>query len=71
MWGDNKMKFREIVLLLNTDEFWITVDGDIETTVHLEGRTMEIYEELGKFLKYTVERITPIHNAVEIDLSSK
>lgn len=65
------MKFREIVLLLNTDDFWITVDEDIETTVHLEGNTKETYKELGKFLAYTVKRITPVDNGIEIDLSSK
>lgn len=65
------MKFSEIVLMLNTDEFWITVDNDIETTVHITGTAQEIYHALAKFIKYTVVRITPVNFGLEIDLSSK
>lgn len=64
------MKFREIVCLLNTDDVWITVDGDVENTVHIVGNTLEACKELGKFLRYTVERITPVNNSIEIDLRS-
>ena len=63
------MKFREIVLLLNTDDFWITIDEDIETTVHIEGSTKETYQALGKFLAYTVKRITPVNNGIELILA--
>ena len=65
------MKFSEIILLLNTDNFWITVDDDSENTIHLEGQTKETYIKLVDFCKYTVERITPINNGLEIDLRSK
>lgn len=65
------MKFAEIFFILNTDDYWVTVDGDIDTTVHIEGSTKEAVHALMKFFEYTVERITPIHNAVEIDLISK
>lgn len=65
------MKFADIVLLFNTDEFWITVDGDVETTVHITGTEKEIYHALGKFINYTVERITPVNHGIEIDLCSK
>lgn len=64
------MKFREIVCLLNTDDVWITVDGDVENTVHIVGNTLEACKELGKYLKCTVERITPVNNGIEVDLVS-
>lgn len=65
------MKFADIVLLLNTDDFWITVDDDVENTVHIEGNTKETYEALGVFIRHTVKRITPVNNGIEIDLCSK
>lgn len=62
------MKFIDIVLLLNTDDYWITVDDDIETTVHIEGNTKECFHAMKKFFSYTVKRITPVNNSIEIDL---
>ena len=65
------MKFSELWLLLNTDDFWITIDDDIETTVHIEGTAEGSFREMAAFLSYTVKRITPVSSGIEIDLSSK
>lgn len=65
------MKFIDIVLLLNTDDLWITVDDDIETTIHIEGAEEGSWYAMRQFFCYTVKRITPVGNSLEIDLSSK
>lgn len=65
------MKFADIILLLNTDDYWITIDGNIETTVHIEGSSRETMKELGKYIRFEVERITPVNHGIEIDLISK
>lgn len=65
------MKFIDIVLLLNTDDYWITIDDDIETTVHIEGNTQGSFHAMKQFFGYTVKRITPVNNSIEIDLCSK
>lgn len=62
------MKFREIVWLLNTDDFWITVNGDIETTEHIEGTAQGSFHAIRKYFDYIVDRITPVDNGIEIDL---
>ena len=65
------MKFSEIWFLLNTDDFWITVDDNIETTVHIEGTAEGSFKEVAAFFNCTVKRITPVSNGLEIDLESK
>ena len=64
------MKFEDIYFLLNTDDYWITVDGDINSTVHIVGNTKECVHAMMMYMGYTVERITPIYNGVEVDLVS-
>lgn len=64
------MKFEDIYFLLNTDDYWVTVDEDINSTVHIVGSTKECVLAMMKYMGYTVKRITPVNNAVEIDLAS-
>jgi hypothetical protein len=64
------MKLRDIIFLIDTDDFWITLDGNIEGTEHIEGTAEYSFRAMQKYFDCTVARMVPVANAIEIELKS-
>ena len=64
------MKLKDIIWLIDTDDFWITLDGNVEGTEHIMGTAEGSYQAMRKYFDCTVKRIVPTNNAIEIQLES-
>ena len=66
------MKLKEIIWLLSTDAFYITVGKKgIDETVYIEATAKNSYRELKAYFDYEVEQIIPYEGMVEIILKKK
>jgi len=63
------MTLRQIIWLLSTDAFYITVgEKGIDETVYIEASAKNSYKDLKKYFNYEVKEIIPNASYVEIIL---
>ena len=65
------MKLRDIIWLLNTDDFWISVNDDPNSIEHITSEDEGSFRAMRKYFDCTVKRITPVGNGVDIDLEGE